>query len=172
MFEKLEDIFFDELGVVMQVIFDGNLGKQFFFLIVRMILLKMLGGFNIIVVCKYFEICWGFGMGCQDGIFLFVLIMEFVVRLGLEGDVKVFLDDVVQKYVFNVGISFFIVVVVGLVGGVGVGMMMDFVVIDVFIKDQWMFFKQQFELFVCYFKMDFCGGDKVFINLQKFEKVF
>lgn len=67
--------------------------------------------------------------------------MELVVCLGFEVDVKVFFDDVFQKYVVSVGISLFIVVVVGLVGGFGGGMMMDLVVIEVLISDQKMFFK-------------------------------
>lgn len=63
-FEKFEDILFDEFGVVLQVIFDGNFGKIIQGFIVCLIFLKMFGGFNIMIVRKYFEMRWGLGFGC------------------------------------------------------------------------------------------------------------
>jgi fatty acid synthase subunit alpha, fungi type len=169
--EKPEDTPIDELGAAMQATFDGNLGKQSLSLIARMISSKMPGGFNITAARKYLETRWGLGSGRQDGALLLALTMEPAARLGSEGDAKAFLDDVVQKYAANTGISLTSASDASSAGNSGGGMMMDPAAIDALTKDQRALFKQQLELFARYLKMDLRAGDKAFIDSQKSEKV-
>ena len=153
----------------MQATFNGQLGKQSSSLIARMVSSKMPGGFNITAVRKHLETRWGLGSGRQDGTLLLAITMEPGARLGSENDAKAFLDDVVQKYASQAGISLSSGPAGGDGAAAGGGMMMDPAAIDALTKDQRALFKQQLELFARYLKIDLRAGDKTAIASKQNE---
>ncbi|KAL4972439.1 hypothetical protein BDW66DRAFT_144142 [Aspergillus desertorum] len=168
--EKPEDTPLDELGASMQATFNGQLGKQSSSLIARLVSSKMPGGFNITAVRKYLETRWGLGPGRQDGVLLLALTMEPASRIGSEPDAKAFLDDVVNKYAANSGISLSAPTASGDGGAGAGGMLMDPAAIDALTKDQRALFKQQLEIIARYLKMDLRDGQKAFVASQETQK--
>ncbi|KAI0021549.1 fatty acid synthase subunit alpha [Xylariomycetidae sp. FL0641] len=169
--EKPEDVPLDELAGLMQATFNGQLGKQSQSLIARLVSSKMPGGFNITAARKYLETRWGLASGRQDGALVLAITMEPAARLGSEGDAKAYLDDVVQKYAANAGITLSTAAAAGPAAGGGGGMMMDPAAIDALTKDQRALFKQQLELLARYLKMDLRAGDKAAQNSQESQQV-
>lgn len=155
----------------MQATFDGNLGKTSQGLVARLISSKMPGGFNITTARKYLETRWGLGPGRQDGALMLAITMEPPARLGADAEAKAFLDDVVQKYAANVGVSLSTAAASGPAGGSGGGMMMDPAALEALTSDQKAFFKHQLEAVARYLKVDIRAGDKAFQASQESSKV-
>ena len=103
--DDAEDISLEKLCSSLQAAFEGRLGKHSASLVDKMVSSKMPGAFSAGAIRKYLGSRWGLGMGRQDAVLLLAVVRQPPVRIGVEGEAKLFLDEVVQLYVAQVGVT-------------------------------------------------------------------
>ena len=161
-----EDLSIEELGKVLGMTFNGDLGKQTSSLISRMISTKMPAGFNGATAKAHLEARWGLGSDRQKAVLLVAVVDQPSSRLATAEEAKLFFDAAARTYSTQMGINLTTSTSIGDRTGQGSHAVIDSAALKDLTSDQRKLSVRQLELLASHLKLDLRAPERALFNAQ------
>lgn len=162
--ENAESIPLEELGSLLQVTYNGDLGKQTSLLIAKMMSMKMPAGFSAGVAKTHMEVRWGLGTQRQRSVMVTAVSMQPASRLPSEIEAKKFFDDVAHTYASLAGIDLSSTSIES--EDTGPGLTLDPAAVNALTEHQKKLNLRQYELLGQHLCLDTKKADEALLNME------